>query len=202
MNRKLTALTVLVLTRKWQATETIAPIKALSMMFAGVAFGIDIDAEGKVLRSVDWKEWSKLPVRDDDAFVQVVGDKIRLPTVMLLRDYNDMRDVAPRFSPENVRKREGDRCFYSKRKLRVGEGNLDHVHPRSRGGGKNWNNIVYCDRRINSAKANRTPEEAGLKVERVPATPPSVPKFLTIENTLNIPDWERFLVKSAKAGKG
>jgi 5-methylcytosine-specific restriction endonuclease McrA len=49
--------------------------------------------------------------------------------------------------------------------------NLDHVLPRSRGGGHTWENVVAACRRCNSRKENRLPHEAGLALARKPFAP-------------------------------
>lgn len=43
--------------------------------------------------------------------------------------------------------------------------------PHFRGGASNWENCVLADRRVNSRKGNKLPEEAGLKLLRRPAAP-------------------------------
>lgn len=45
---------------------------------------------------------------------------------------------------------------------------LDHVIPRSRGGKSSWENLVACCRRCNHSKGDRTPEEAGMVLNRQP----------------------------------
>ena len=45
---------------------------------------------------------------------------------------------------------------------------LDHVIPKSRGGNSNWDNLVACCKRCNNRKGSRTPEEAGMKLARLP----------------------------------
>jgi len=47
----------------------------------------------------------------------------------------------------------------------------DHVVPVSRGGSDSWRNVVAACEPCNNAKGSRTPEEAGLALERVPRTP-------------------------------
>ncbi|GEL48064.1 HNH endonuclease [Cellulomonas hominis] len=39
---------------------------------------------------------------------------------------------------------------------------IDHVHPKSRGGASSWLNQVAACRPCNGAKADRTPQEAGM----------------------------------------
>jgi len=42
------------------------------------------------------------------------------------------------------------------------------VIPRSRGGETAWENLVTCCHDCNNRKGNRTPEEAGMKLLRLP----------------------------------
>lgn len=48
---------------------------------------------------------------------------------------------------------------------------VDHIIPRSRGGGLTWENAVAACLKCNHRKANRTPAEAGMKLLVVPAAP-------------------------------
>lgn len=41
---------------------------------------------------------------------------------------------------------------------------VDHVMPQSRGGGNTWTNLVAACKRCNNKKADRTPDEAGMKL--------------------------------------
>ncbi|WP_235735977.1 HNH endonuclease [Nocardioides alcanivorans] len=61
--------------------------------------------------------------------------------------------------------RDGHRCAYCGRKATT----LDHVVPRSRGGGWTWTNVVSACWECNGRKADRTPEEAGMPLRH--ATP-------------------------------
>jgi 5-methylcytosine-specific restriction endonuclease McrA len=58
--------------------------------------------------------------------------------------------------------RDGARCQYCSKPLTYNQLTLDHVLPKSRGGGDELGNLVTCCERCNSFKANRTPAEAGL----------------------------------------
>jgi hypothetical protein len=52
---------------------------------------------------------------------------------------------------------------------------------------------VLADRRVNSRKGNKLPEEAGLKLLRRPSVPPELPVTHLIRNTHKVRDWEPFL---------
>jgi 5-methylcytosine-specific restriction endonuclease McrA len=41
---------------------------------------------------------------------------------------------------------------------------IDHIIPRSRGGKNTWTNLITCCSSCNLKKANKTPEEANMKM--------------------------------------
>jgi 5-methylcytosine-specific restriction endonuclease McrA len=69
--------------------------------------------------------------------------------------------------------------------------NLDHVVPRSRGGQHVWENVVASCRRCNARKENRTPQEAGFRLARLPFAPTD--GFRLTIGRLE-PGWERYLI--------
>jgi len=48
---------------------------------------------------------------------------------------------------------------------------IDHVFPQSRGGANTWENLAACCKSCNQAKADRTPEEAGMRLRWHPYKP-------------------------------
>jgi hypothetical protein len=52
---------------------------------------------------------------------------------------------------------------------------------------------VLADKRINSRKADRTPDEVGLRLVRKPTPPREMPATYYIRNTHGVTDWEMFL---------
>ncbi len=145
------------------------------------------------MRPVTWEEWIKLPVREQDSSIGTVSRAIRVPSVLVLARYDKVPKRRPKFCAKAIWERDGGVCQYTGRKLRPHEGNIDHIVPISRGGGTNWENCVLADRRVNSRKGNKLPEEAGLKLMRRPTVPPELPMTHLIRNTHKIRDWEPFL---------
>lgn len=70
--------------------------------------------------------------------------------------------------------------------------NIDHVVPRSRGGGHTWENVVACCRRCNSRKENRLPHEAGLTLGKQPQAPVGSLMLRVSVGHLD-PTWEPYL---------
>lgn len=129
---------------------------------------------------VDWATWLTLPVRPHDLYVQAARQQVRVPTVIVSVHFNKVPLRRPRWSTGNVHARDGYVCAYTGEKLTRSTATVDHIVPRSRGGRDDWLNTTSCHRRINTLKADRTPEEAGLKLLRKPTAPPSLPVSATI----------------------
>lgn len=49
--------------------------------------------------------------------------------------------------------------------------NRDHIEPQSRGGKNTWDNCVTACSTCNERKADRTPNEAGMKLRSIPTEP-------------------------------
>jgi len=192
MNEVLTKSNVLVLNRHWQAIDVKTPIEAFGMIAAGNATALDIQSGGD-MRPVTWEEWVRLPVRPEDNAIGTVSGGVRIPSVLVLARYDKVPKRRPKFCAKAIWERDGGVCQYTGRKLKPSEGNIDHVVPISRGGATTWENCVLADRKINSRKGNKLPEEAGLKLLRRPTTPPELPVTHLIKNAHRIRDWDLFL---------
>jgi 5-methylcytosine-specific restriction endonuclease McrA len=183
---------VLVLNRNWQAINVRTPQDAFCQMATNVATALDIDRDNHV-RPVTWDEWITLPIRDGDNAVHTVRGAIRVPTVIVALNFAKVPKKRPKLCAKSIRDRDGNRCQYTGKLLRPGEGSLDHVLPRSRGGQDEWGNLVWSDKTVNAKKGNRLPHEAGLKLLTVPRTPKELPVTALIRNPQNIADWKLFV---------
>ena len=105
-------------------------------------------------------------VAEYDKWVSSPSTKIRLPSVVALRDYIPMpKRVA--FTRFNVLLRDRFRCQYCGGKFLAKDLTFEHVIPRSRGGKTAWNNIVAACDPCNVAKDD--------KLEMRPIRPPREP---------------------------
>jgi 5-methylcytosine-specific restriction endonuclease McrA len=184
--------TVLVLNRNWQAINVRTPQEAFCMMATNVATGLEIAREDHI-RPVTWEEWITLPVREQDASVQTVRGRIRVPTVIVAVNFARVPKKRPKLCARAIRERDGNRCQYTGQLLKPEDGSLDHVVPRSRGGRDAWENLVWASKRVNQLKADRLPHEAGLRLLSVPRAPREVPITVLIRNQHDIPEWRLFL---------
>jgi 5-methylcytosine-specific restriction endonuclease McrA len=184
--------TVLVLNRNWQAIHVKSPAEALSMMYTDTATGLDILGEDQMI-PYKWKDWIKLPHDNESEYVKTINGDIKIPKVIVLCKFNKVPMKRPKFSLSGIWIRDNGICQYTGKKLSKNEGNVDHIIPRSRGGKTDWSNCVLTHKEINAQKADRTPEEAGLKLIKQPSIPRHMPTTYYIKNKHNIKEWDMFL---------
>lgn len=184
--------TVLVLNKNWQAINVKTPQEAFCMLATGAATGLDIDEPGN-MTPITWDRWLALDVRPSDNFIRTVRGNIRIPAVIILCRYNQVPKKRPKFSNKAIWERDNGICQYTGKKLKPGEGNIDHIVPKHRGGQTTWTNCVLSCSKVNAKKGNKTPEEVGLKLLREPVVPKELPTTLYIKNVHKIPEWNYFL---------
>jgi 5-methylcytosine-specific restriction endonuclease McrA len=193
MNDILNRPIVLVLNRNWQAINVRTPQQAFVQMATDVATALDIDGDNMV--PMRWAQWVTLPVRANDYAVRTPKGAVRVPHVIVLSRFAKVPKRRPTFNARAIWARDGGRCQYTGQSLRPSEGNIDHVLPRSRGGKSSWENCVLASKEVNSRKADRLPEEVGLRLLKSPAAPRELPSTLFIRNVQSIPEWKHFLVE-------
>jgi 5-methylcytosine-specific restriction endonuclease McrA len=166
---------VLVLNHNYQPLNVTNVRRALGMLCVGKAHTVETDS--KVFRS----EYLA----------------IDMPTVVRLNHYVRRPTPVLRVSRKSVFARDSHTCQYCGR--RSGPLTIDHVVPRERGGGEDWTNLVCCCTKCNNKKGNRTPEEAGMRLQSRPFRPKFIPyisytKFLAAAAN---PVWRPYLAPYA-----
>ena len=99
----------------------------------------------------------------------------KMPAVVRLLKYISLEVKAVKFSRINVFGRDRFSCQYCGVQPGTSSLTYDHVVPKSRGGATKWENIVTCCIECNWKKADRTPEEAGMKLKNKPYCPDRKP---------------------------
>jgi 5-methylcytosine-specific restriction endonuclease McrA len=104
----------------------------------------------------------------DGVFIHSAAASFRVPSVIRLREFRRIPYQTRALSRKNILMRDRYTCQFCGRTFPAGDLTLDHVIPRSRGGHTDWDNLVACCHRCNNHKGDRLPEEAGLKLLRMP----------------------------------
>lgn len=122
--------------------------------------------------------------------VHTVSRAYPLPSVVRLFVYITIPRKKILLTRKNILKRDGHRCQYCGQKRHPLT--VDHVIPKNNGGSDSWENLVCACARCNNLKGQRTPEEAGLALQRQPRRPNYL---MFIRHFVGIADqrWRRYL---------
>lgn len=183
----------LVLNRHWTPISTTSVRRAIVLVVRGAAGVVDpatCEVDG-------WEAWVRAEPGDGPV-IRGFEIALRVPEVIVLRQYEGypVRGVA--FTRRNVYRRDGFTCQYCTRRPGVADLTIDHVVPRSRGGSSSWENCVTACRTCNARKANRTTHDGGFRLVRSPSAP-RWPGGLDPASVRARPAWHRFLPASALA---
>ncbi|MFF4953825.1 HNH endonuclease [Streptomyces chattanoogensis] len=121
--------------------------------------------------------------------IRAASVDVPVPRVIRLSRYVRVpfRRRAP-WSRRGVLVRDQHRCAYCGRRATT----VDHVMPRAQGGADTWLNTVASCAEDNHRKADRTPEQAGMRLLRKPFEPTPADALLSalgVSVREELPDW-------------
>ena len=152
------ARTVLLLNASYVPLRPITVRDAVDLMMRGVADAVDGVA----------------------ARLRTPGRVFEVPSVLRLRYYVNVPQRGAVWSRRSVMARDRYTCVYcgivpgDERKghtVKRVDFTVDHLIPRSKGGGNTWGNTACACKWCNHRKADRTPHEAGMKLLWEPKRP-------------------------------
>jgi len=110
----------------------------------------------------------------DSLFCRSVTMSFPLPSVIALRQYQPMHRAEPVLTRRNVFMRDNYRCGYCGEQHGLAQLTLDHVIPRSKGGGSTWNNVTTACIGCNQKKGSNSLKELrtlGIRLKVQPRAP-------------------------------
>ena len=182
---------VLILNKYWIPINTTTPKHSFALMFSDNAKAILIE-EDKVV-PLDWNDWVNVNPSEKDRKIKTVRGYIKIPSIIVLNYYDKIPRQTIKFTQKSLWERDNFTCQYTGKKVNKTNGNIDHIIPKAQGGKTSWENCVIAHKEINAIKADRTPEQAGLKLLKKPSTPKLMPVSFYIRNKEEIEDWNLFL---------
>lgn len=158
-----------------------------------------LNASYEPLTVVSWKRAmtlvlagrAEMVAQDGDRVVRSAGgSEFPLPNVVRLMQMVSFagmrRKGTPRFSKAGLNVRDGRTCQV--RGCDDRGSTVDHVIPRSRGGDTSWENCVLMCQAHNSTKGNRSLDQLGWSLKRVPVAPTGAIVMVTRR-----PEWEAWV---------
>ncbi len=177
----------LVLNRNWQPVNVATVARALIMLWNETARVVDPSD----YQLYEWEDWSRLVPNHDEPFVQAIRQRYRVPEVVVLAEFDRLPTAAVTFSRRNVFKRDRFTCQYCGTQPGSDELTIDHVVPRAQGGVSSWTNCVLACVACNKHKADRTPQQAQLRLRQKPVRPTWKPVYS--EHATRMESWSKFI---------
>lgn len=179
---------VLVVNRHLQAVHLTTARRAFVLMWSDIARALDA-----AWVAHDFASWSAQRLEEGDLSVGTSRGPLKVPRVVQLVEFDRMPRSTVRLTRRNIFLRDAHTCQYCAKQLPTRDLNLDHVHPRSRGGPMTWENVVCSCRVCNLRKGGRTPPEAGMRLLRRPVRPRWSPVLALAFAPGRPAEWEPFL---------
>ncbi len=107
----------------------------------------------------------------DHQVIRTPRTEFRAPSVIRLQYQIKRPRPRVKLTRREIFARDRHTCQYCGRQR--SDLTLDHILPRHRGGAHSWENLVAACKGCNHRKGGRTPEEARLRLVRVPFEPRS-----------------------------
>jgi 5-methylcytosine-specific restriction endonuclease McrA len=170
---------------------------------------LSLDVHGRILDWISWQEAVCLYVRD--AVAWTIGEpcltihggtsrrtgertELQLHPIVAGRGHAHASrfDPTPALTNSALFTRDRNICLYCGNLFSRSSLTRDHVLPVSKGGEDIWENVVTACVRCNTAKRNRTPQQAGMPLLAVPYRPSWV-EHLILSNRNILADQMEFL---------
>jgi 5-methylcytosine-specific restriction endonuclease McrA len=188
---------VLVLNKVYRAIRVVSAKRAFTMLCKDLAEVIHVD-EGQY-NTYDFATWTEISELqrefepDQHDWVRTVSLHLAVPKVIRLLGYDRLPMQRVKLNRRNLFARDKNRCQYCGKHFSTSELTLDHVLPRSQGGGDSWENLVCACVRCNARKGGRTPEQARMHLVNMPKRPTRHPLISVRLGQERYQTWKAFL---------
>lgn len=195
---------VLVLNKGFMAVRVVTARRAFGLLFRNIAeiIHVETDAEGsQQFLTYDIESWLDVSEirrrfeqeRERHDWVRTVRLEIPVPRIIRLVGYDRLPDQSVKLNRRNLFARDRNQCQYCGKHYPTNDLSLDHVRPRSHGGGESWENLVCACIRCNARKGGRTPEQACMSLIRKPERPKRNPLITLRLGHEKYSSWKAFL---------
>lgn len=179
---------VLVLNKQWMACGIVTVRRAVALLYKDEAEVVD---PFRQYQTFYWDEWIEQECTEQECLT-TAKMRIRVPEVIVLSVYGGLPTKRINFSKRSLFRRDNHTCQYCGERLGSSACTVDHVTPRYLGGKTSWENCVTACHHCNSRKANKLPEQAGMRFYRS-GFKPFKPKFSLFKSDAHNPAWIPFL---------
>lgn len=188
---------VLVLNRLYMAIRVVSARRAFSLLVRDLAEVITVnDGQYATYNFESWAdlaEYQRQFEAEKHDWVRTVRIQIAVPRVIRLFGYDRLPAQTVKLNRRNLFARDRNQCQYCGRHFPTADLSIDHVLPRSLGGGDTWENLVCACIKCNARKGGRTPDEARMHLVRKPVMPRRNPLIALRLGQDKYASWKAFL---------
>jgi 5-methylcytosine-specific restriction endonuclease McrA len=188
---------VLLLNRLYMAVRVVSARRAMTLLYRDMAEVVSCE-DGKFV-SYDFNDWVEVSLAKANFepelhdWIRTVRFQVAVPKIIRLLIYEKLPRAEVKLNRRNLFARDQNRCQYCGKRFACNELSLDHVTPRSQGGGTSWENVVCACVKCNVKKGGRTPDQAHMRLIAQPRRPRRSP-ILTIKlSESKYASWKQFL---------
>lgn len=193
----------LLLDSVFKPIKIISAKKAIELLYRNVVEVIEVNSkefnDEIYYETYGFKTWTEMSYLKHEIetgnleieFIKTSSSVIQVPKVLRLINNYIGKKHKVRLSRKNLFERDDYTCQYCGRRLAASQLSIDHVIPKSKGGKTHWTNVVAACHKCNTKKANKTLNEANLKLRKKPKTPKSSLAFKN--NAKRVKDWDHFI---------
>lgn len=194
---------VLVLNKLYVAVRVVSARRAFSMLCRDIAEVIHVEtgSDGPTYHTFDFESWAEVSAARDQFvaaaaphdWVRTVRLEIAVPKIIRLVGYDRLPEQVVKLNRRNLFARDRNQCQYCGRHFPTADLSIDHVLPRTLGGGDSWENLVCACIKCNARKGGRTPDQAGMKLIRRAERPKRNPVIALRLGHEKYASWKQFL---------
>lgn len=138
-------------------------------------------------------EWISLPVRDFDIPIHTSKSVVRAPIVIIAKNFSKMVMKQLHPTKKNLYHMYGGKCIWTGEKMSFNEATLEHMTPKSHGGGESWKNLALAKKSVNNERGNVPVSEWKYKAQYKLVEPKLRPIAAEIKEAIR-PEWKYFLL--------
>jgi 5-methylcytosine-specific restriction endonuclease McrA len=183
---------VLVLNRHWVPIQVTVVKEAIGLVAKGHAKIIDAETY-QIHDLLSWADVTKARQALESDKIHSVRLVMTAPEVIMLTTYEGMGERSVVFSRRNVFKRDHYTCQYCAAQPDSSELTIDHIVPKSKQGKSTWENCVLACIPCNKKKADRTVEQAGMKLRKIPKKPTWKALIQAASSKQKRKSWDQFV---------
>jgi 5-methylcytosine-specific restriction endonuclease McrA len=185
----------LALNKGFTPIRLMSPYEAVCKLYTGSAAGILL--YGGDMVEIAWEAWfQRSQGRDwpeDQWFLNSQNGRVAVPRVIRYLKYNQIPKASVKLNRKNIYFRDAYRCYICGAEFDEDELSIDHIVPSSRGGKREWTNLITCCKKHNKDKGDKLLSELGWKPKFQPYAPKaSNMSRLKSEIVESIEEWRYF----------